>query len=90
MKVALKKDIMENVSLQTKADFFSNYANNPQNVDVNWEMLIAMKVNKYITANLSTHLIYDDDVNIASEDGSIGPRTQFKEVFGVGFAYKFL
>jgi hypothetical protein len=89
VKVAYKTDLMENINLTTKADFFSNYLHNPQNIDVNWEVLIAMKVNKYITANLSTQLLYDDDINIVDKDGKVGPRTQFKEIFGVGFAYKF-
>lgn len=88
-KIAFKKDLMENVNFQTKADFFSNYANNPGNIDINWEILVAMKVNKYITANINTQLIYDDDINIAQPDGSAGPRVQFKEIFGVGLAYKF-
>ncbi len=88
-KIAFKTDLMENVNFMTKADFFSNYLNNPQNIDVNWEVLIAMKVNKFITANLSTQLLYDDDINIVDKDGKVGPRTQFKEIFGVGFAYKF-
>lgn len=89
VKVAFKQDIMENVNFQTKVDLFSNYADNPQNVDVNWEVLIAMKVNKFITANLSTQLIYDHDTKITDKEGKVGPRTQFKEIFGVGFAYKF-
>lgn len=89
VKVAFKQDIMENVNFQTKVDLFSNYADKPQNIDVNWEVLIAMKVNKFITANLSTQLIYDHDTKITDKDGKVGPRTQFKEIFGVGFAYKF-
>ncbi len=95
VRAAYKKDLIENISLQTKADFFSNFLNNPQNIDVNWETLILMKVNKFITVSLATHLIYDDDIMIgvdSNNDGTIdktGPRTQFKEVLGVGLSYKF-
>jgi len=95
LKVMFKKKIMKNVDIQTKLDLFSNYMENPQNIDVNWEVLISMKINKYLSANIMTHLKYDDDVDIAvDEDGDgepekFGPRTQFKEVFGVGFSYKF-
>jgi hypothetical protein len=94
LKVALKKDIMKNVNLQTKVELFSNYLKNPQNVVVNWELLIAMKINKYLTASLSTQLMYDDKVNIKilNSDGTLqgyGPRVQFKEILGIGFAYKF-
>lgn len=95
LKAVYKKDILENVNLQTKLELFSNYLEDPQNVDVNWEVLIAMKVNQYITATLSTQLIYDDNTIIGvdnNDDGIIdetGPRTQFKEVLAVGIAYKF-
>ncbi|MDH5400010.1 MAG: DUF3078 domain-containing protein [Cyclobacteriaceae bacterium] len=95
VRLFYKKDLMENVSLQTKLDLFSNYLKNPQNIDVNWETLISMKVNKFISATLSTNLLYDDDVDIAVDENNdgitdkSGPRTQFKEVLGVGFSYKF-
>jgi hypothetical protein len=95
LRFQYKKDLIENVNLETKLDLFSNYLNNPQNIDVNWQVLIAMKINKYLSANLTTHLIYDDDIKIGvdtNNDGTpdvFGPRTQFKEVFGVGFSYKF-
>ncbi len=89
VKISLKKELMENVNFQTKLDLFSNYLNNPQNIDVNWEVLIAMKINKYLTASLSTTLLYDDDINILDAQGNYGPRIQFKEVFGVGLSYNF-
>lgn len=86
---------MKNVALTSKIDLFSNYLKNPQNVDVSWENQIALKVNKYIAVTLNTHLLYDDDIKIpkdTNDDGLIdsnGPRTQFKEILGVGFSYKF-
>ncbi len=95
LRAAVNKTIMTNVNLQTKLDLFSNYAKNPGNIDVNWETLISMKVNKYISATLTTQLIYDDDVDIAidkNNDGVIeenGPRIQFKEVLGVGLSFNF-
>ncbi len=90
-----KSEALKNMALTTKADFFSNYLKNPQNIDVSWETQLAFKVNKYITANVNTHLLYDDDINIAvdkNKDGLLeasGPRVQFKEILGVGFSYKF-
>ncbi len=95
LKMQMKKDLFENVGLQTKIDIFSNYIDNPQNLDISWEVLISMKVNKFISASISTHLLYDDDVDIAvdtNDDGITdkkGPRTQFKEVLGIGLSYKF-
>jgi hypothetical protein len=85
----------KSVSILSKLDLFSNYKTNPQNIDISWETIIGLKVNKFITTTITTHLIYDDDIDIAfdnNNDGVIdgsGPRTQFKEVIGVGLNVKF-
>ncbi len=95
VKFMYENDIMKNIKLNTKLDFFSNYLETPQNIDINWEVLISMKVNKFISASISTQLIYDDDVKIAvdrNDDGIMdgtGPRIQFKELIGVGFSFQF-
>lgn len=89
-----KAEWLKNLTLTTKLDLFSNYLDNPQNIVVNWETLVIMKVNKYINVNLATQLIYDDKVKIGNDtngDGMIdnsGPRVQFKEIFGVGITFK--
>lgn len=93
-----KAELFKNVSFTTKIDLFSNYAVNPQNVDVSWETLLAFKVNKYLSVNFNTHLIYDDNIMIMKDKNGNGTiesgegvksLVQFKEIFGVGFAYKF-
>jgi hypothetical protein len=95
IKAAFKKDIATNVNLQTSLDLFSNYLKDPQDIVINWQVLISLKVNKYISASISTQLLYDDKITIIgyqSDNKTIafrGPRTQFKEVIGVGFSYKF-
>ncbi|HHN48543.1 MAG TPA: DUF3078 domain-containing protein [Bacteroidales bacterium] len=95
IRAAYKTDIAENITFQTKADFFSNYLDKPQNIDINWETLLLMKVTEYITVSFATHLIYDDDVMIgidSNDDGTIdksGPRTQFKQLLGIGLSYTF-
>lgn len=81
---------LQNISLTTKLDLYSNYLNNPEYIDVNWETMFAMKVNKYITVNLTTHLIYDFDIKFPTDtQGVEKDKVQFKEIFGVGFSYKF-
>lgn len=93
VKFVFNKEILKNINLQTKLELFSNYMENPQNIDVNWETLLNMKVNEYISANITTNLIYDDDIKVpVNKDGEperLAPRTQFKEVFSIGLAYKF-
>ncbi|MCD4680507.1 MAG: DUF3078 domain-containing protein [Bacteroidales bacterium] len=89
-----KHDIMKNIFFQTKLELYANYLENPQNIDVNWENLITMTVNKYITVDFTTQLIYDDNIDIqvdSNGDGNFdtaGPRTQFKEVLLIGLSYK--
>ena len=89
-----QKDIMENIKLTTTLGLFSNYLNNPQNIDINWDLMILMKVNKLITVSINTNLIYDDDAKIMRDDDGDGvnevngPRTQFKEIITLGLSYK--
>lgn len=86
-------DIMKNVNFLTRIDLFSNYLNNPQNIDVNWEVLINMKINKYLSANLNTLLIFDDDIKIDDPKTPTitekDTKVQFKEVFGIGLTASF-
>ena len=95
LRAQVKANIMKNIKLQSRLELFSNYAEEPTNIDVNWEVLIAMKVNDYISATISTQLIYDDDIDIAVDSNNddiidaVGPRVQFKEVLGIGFTYKY-
>lgn len=93
----LKQTIAKNITLTTKLDLFNNYFDEPQNIDVNWDVLINMKVNNFISASINTTLIYDHDIpipiyvyanGIKTSKGT-GPRTQFKEVFALGISYKF-
>ncbi len=89
IKVMLTKDIMKNVNLSSKLDLFSNYIEKPQNIDVDWQMLINMKINKYLTASINLQMIYDDDIKTMKDDVERGPKVQFKEVFGIGLNYVF-
>jgi len=95
VNVKYKNEIMQNVIFQSKIDFFSNYLRNPQNIDVNWENLVDFKVNKFLSASLFVHMIYDDDIAInvdKNDDGvtdEVGPRLQVKQSLGIGLTYKF-
>jgi len=89
MTAKLDVKIAENVSFNSKLELFSDYIKNPQNIDVDWQNLITMKVNSWLNTNITAHLIYDDDIMITDKDGNTGPRTQFKEVLSIGLSYKF-
>jgi hypothetical protein len=96
LRAAFKKDVFTNVNLQAKLELFSNYFKNPQNIAVNAELLFAMKINKYLSANLATQLIYDDIISVpvikemhGVKLTSLSKKVQIKEVFGLGLSYKF-
>lgn len=75
-----KFNIMENVSMENILNLYSNYLEKPQNVDIDYQMNLVMKINKYLSTNLSFQAIYDDN--------AIG-AFQIREVFGLGFNYGF-
>jgi len=87
LKVNLAKEVVKNVKLTTDLTLFSDYLNDPQNIKVNWDLSLSMQVNKLLSANIRTNLIYDDKIKIADQDGNAAPRVQFQEVLSIGLSY---
>lgn len=91
-----QRTFKKNISILSKLDLFNNFTDinkpNRRNIDVNWENTLNIKLGKYVGMSLFTHLIYDHDIKIEFDPegrpGVKAPRTQFKEVFGLGFSYK--
>lgn len=90
------KSFSPNLEVATKLNLFSNFLDKPQNIDVNWETILLMKVYSYLTVSLQLQLMYDHDINvryaggIETPDGAFNaPGTQFKQILGVGVAYTF-
>lgn len=75
-----KFSIMDNVTMENIANLYSNYLDNPGNVDIDYQMNLVMKINKYLSTNVSFQAIYDDN--------AIG-AFQIREVFGLGINYGF-
>jgi hypothetical protein len=75
-----KFKIMENVTAENLLNLYSNYLEKPQNIDLNYNLIIVMKINKLLTANFNFQAIYDDDAFAGF---------QTKQVFGVGLNYNF-
>jgi hypothetical protein len=92
IKILYKKELMKNVFLNSRLELFSNYLNNPQNIDVNAEAIFNFKINAWFSATLQFNLMYDDDIAIAVRDANnvsyTAPRTQFKQVMGIGIQYR--
>lgn len=92
VNIAYKTPLVKNVDMQFSLNLFSNYLDGQYKfIDVNSEFLLFMKVNQYITASLALNLIYDHDIIFDTNDDGImdGPRTQFKQVLGIGLTYNF-
>ncbi len=75
-----KLTLMENISMENILNLYSNYLDKPSNVDVDYQMNLIMKINKYMSANLSMQAIYDDNAIT---------KVQVREVFGLGVNYGF-
>lgn len=84
-----EKELFKNVSLKSKLQLFTNYLEEPQNVDVNWDAMLSLKVNKHISSNIGISILYDDNTKITDKHGNSGPRTQIKQTFGIGLALDF-
>lgn len=89
VNIFFKKDVAKNINVQSRLELFNNYNNFGQNIDVNWQNLINLKVNKYISVSLINQLIYDYDVDTDPVKEGDQIRVQIKNFFGLGFSAKF-
>jgi hypothetical protein len=80
LSAKFSKEVAKNIVFTSRLDLFSNYKKNPQNMDMFWTNVLTMKVNKFISANVSLDLLYDDDA-IA--------RLQKRQLLGIGMSAKF-
>lgn len=88
LRTDLNKDLAKNINLSTTLELFTDYFYNFGSIDINWSFLLSMKVNKWLAASIQTQMIYDDDIMIQTDPTEpAGPRTQFKELFGIGLTY---
>lgn len=92
IKSMYTREIVKNVIFLTRLSLFSNYLKHPEKVDVNWEVLLNMKINKYLSASINTLLIWDDDIKFVDPENPSAAKkskVQFKEVFGIGLSASF-
>lgn len=72
--------LMANVSVENILNLYSNYLEDPQNVDLDYQLNIVLKVNKWLTTNLNFQTIYDDNAF---------QGFQVRQVFGLAINYGF-
>lgn len=78
--VYYKLGIVANVSFENILNLYSNYLEDPQNVDIDYQLNIVMKINKYLATNINFQTIYDDNAFRG---------LQVRQVFGVSLNYMF-
>lgn len=75
-----KLNIMTNISAENTLNIYTNYLEDPQNIDIDYSLNIVMRINKYMSTNLSFQAIYDDNAFRG---------LQTREVFGLGVNFGF-
>ncbi len=94
VKWTYKVKFWKNIEVNSVAEFFSNYFEKPQNVDVDWNLELVFPINYYVRATITTEMIYDDDQEIPVKNDAgkqIGTTKglQFKELMKLGVVFKF-
>lgn len=80
VKLFHKWKITKDISMENKLEFYSSYSNKPKNIDVDWQFILNLPINQYLTTTVSTYFISDDDT---------GSKIQFKENLAIGVRYQF-
>ncbi len=75
-----KLDLMTNVSMENTLNMYSNYLEDPQNVDLDYTLAVVMRINRFLTTNLVVQTIYDDN----AFNGF-----QTRQIFGLAANYGF-
>lgn len=74
---SVRLDIMKNIRMESDLNTFSRYSN-ISFTDIRWGFLLRFKVNKYISANFESDLIYDR---------SVIDKIQYRYSINLGFSY---
>ena len=82
------KEFSASLSFKSRLDLFSNYLENPENVDVFMTNSLIIKISRVLALNWNVDLIYDDDVKLFGENED-SPALQLKSLVGLGLMVKF-
>ena len=78
LRSSYEKEVYTNINFRTNLSLFANYETFSR-VDVNWEGILVMKVNNYITSTVSAQLVYDHDII---------QKTQWRNAINVGLLFE--
>jgi len=82
------------VTYSTQLELFSNYFDNPQNLDVVWDFQFRVTLTKFVAANVRINMLYNDSQKtiVTLPDGTKqerGAQLQVKQFFEIGLFYPF-
>ena len=86
---------IKTVTVTNRLQLFTNYINNPQNMDIDWEMIAVINLNWFTDVRFNTHLILDDDTKTGVDKDKRWhyekktARAQFKEMLGFSLVFRF-
>ncbi|MGB1308874.1 MAG: hypothetical protein ACPG6B_08185, partial [Oceanihabitans sp.] len=95
---AYETEILKNIYMKHLVGFYTDYLKDFGNIDVDWQVNLDFKVNSYISANLGSHLKFDNDVknlvavnneNEEEEFVEEGAKVQWKQILGIGVIVDF-
>lgn len=75
-----KFKVIKNVTVENILNLYSNYIEDPYNVDIDYTLNLNLVVNKYISGSFAFQAIYDDNATSGF---------QIREVIGLGLNYEF-
>ncbi|QFG52044.1 DUF3078 domain-containing protein [Chryseobacterium sp.] len=78
MNILYRLKILQDVNLDNQLNFFSNYISHPERVDVAYNGVLNIKLNRFISTLVSLELAYDHDQI---------QKLQRKQTLGIGFSY---
>ena len=90
--------IGKNVTFNSNLTLFQNYEDGYpfKEVDVDWNVIITLQFNKWLAFNITTELIYDEDIEILipspkknHRETPYNSKVQFKDIIGAGLTFKF-
>ncbi|MBQ0733763.1 DUF3078 domain-containing protein [Aquimarina celericrescens] len=76
----LKFSLSENFYINNALSLYSNYIENPENIDIDYTFNLNLKINRYISFSFVFQSIYDDNATGAF---------QIRQITGIGLDYKF-
>lgn len=98
IRAEVNHKLAKQVHLKSKLYFFTDYKKFMRRIDMDWENIVDFQINHLLSARMSFHFRYDDDVKFKTgttlnengeEVAEYGPKLQFKELLSIGFNYRF-